>query len=89
MATKSPLLRGFLGAVIGGAVLAAFACGDDPTQPRVSVPHAAPAPGSYKGWAGIRRAFATPSALTMLLLAQLMAGETPRFDPEPFRADRY
>lgn len=24
-----------------------------------------------------------------LLLAQLMAGETPRFDPEPFRADRY
>ncbi len=34
----------------------------------MSVPHAAPAPGSYKGWAGIRRAFATPSALTMLLL---------------------
>ncbi|MDQ3288855.1 MAG: MFS transporter [Pseudomonadota bacterium] len=30
---------------------------------------AAPAqPGRYKGWAGIRRAFATPSALTMLLL---------------------
>lgn len=26
------------------------------------------APVSYKGWAGIRRAFATPSALTMLLL---------------------
>lgn len=26
---------------------------------------------------------------TGLLLAQLMAGETPRFDPEPFRADRY
>jgi D-amino-acid dehydrogenase len=26
---------------------------------------------------------------TALLLAQLMAGETPRFDPEPFRADRY
>lgn len=26
------------------------------------------APPSYKGWAGIRRAFATPSALTMLLL---------------------
>lgn len=24
-----------------------------------------------------------------LLLAQLMSGETPRFDPEPFRADRY
>lgn len=24
-----------------------------------------------------------------LLLAQLMAGETPSFDPEPFRADRY
>ncbi len=24
-----------------------------------------------------------------LLLAQLMAGETPRFDPEPFRADRF
>jgi len=24
-----------------------------------------------------------------LLLAQLMAGETPQFDPEPFRADRY
>jgi D-amino-acid dehydrogenase len=24
-----------------------------------------------------------------LLLAQLMTGETPRFDPEPFRADRY
>lgn len=27
-----------------------------------------PAPVSYKGWAGIRRAFATPSALTMLVL---------------------
>jgi D-amino-acid dehydrogenase len=26
---------------------------------------------------------------TGLLLAQLMAGETPRFDPDPFRADRY
>jgi D-amino-acid dehydrogenase len=26
---------------------------------------------------------------TGLLLAQLMNGETPRFDPEPFRADRY
>jgi D-amino-acid dehydrogenase len=26
---------------------------------------------------------------TGLLLAQLMTGETPRFDPEPFRADRY
>ena len=26
---------------------------------------------------------------TGLLLAQLMAGEAPRFDPEPFRADRY
>ena len=26
---------------------------------------------------------------TGLLLAQLMAGDTPRFDPEPFRADRY
>jgi D-amino-acid dehydrogenase len=26
---------------------------------------------------------------TALLLAQLMNGETPRFDPEPFRADRY
>lgn len=26
---------------------------------------------------------------TGLLLAQLMAGETPRFDPIPFRADRY
>lgn len=26
---------------------------------------------------------------TALLLAQLMSGETPRFDPEPFRADRY
>jgi D-amino-acid dehydrogenase len=26
---------------------------------------------------------------TALLLAQLMAGETPRFDPEPFRADRF
>jgi len=26
---------------------------------------------------------------TGLLLAQLMAGETPRFDPAPFRADRY
>lgn len=26
---------------------------------------------------------------TGVLLAQLMAGETPRFDPEPFRADRY
>ena len=29
---------------------------------------AAPAPPSYKGWAGIRRAFGTPAALTMLLL---------------------
>ncbi len=29
---------------------------------------AAPAPASYKGWAGIRRAFGTSSALTMLLL---------------------
>lgn len=28
----------------------------------------AAAPGSYKGWAGVKRAFATPSALTMLLL---------------------
>ena len=28
----------------------------------------AAAPASYKGWAGIKRAFATPSALTMLLL---------------------
>ena len=27
-----------------------------------------PPPQSYKGWGGIRRAFATPSALTMLLL---------------------
>jgi D-amino-acid dehydrogenase len=26
---------------------------------------------------------------TALLLAQLMTGETPRFDPEPFRADRF
>jgi D-amino-acid dehydrogenase len=26
---------------------------------------------------------------TAVLLAQLMAGETPRFDPQPFRADRY
>jgi D-amino-acid dehydrogenase len=26
---------------------------------------------------------------TGLLLAQLMSGETPRFDPEPFRADRF
>ncbi|MEZ5317375.1 MAG: FAD-dependent oxidoreductase [Vicinamibacterales bacterium] len=26
---------------------------------------------------------------TGILLAQLMSGETPRFDPEPFRADRY
>jgi D-amino-acid dehydrogenase len=26
---------------------------------------------------------------TGLLLAQLMTGETPRFDPQPFRADRY
>ena len=26
---------------------------------------------------------------TGLLLAQLMTGESPRFDPEPFRADRY
>lgn len=26
---------------------------------------------------------------TGVLLAQLMTGETPRFDPEPFRADRY
>lgn len=26
---------------------------------------------------------------TGMLLAQLMTGETPRFDPEPFRADRY
>jgi glycine/D-amino acid oxidase-like deaminating enzyme len=26
---------------------------------------------------------------TGLLLAQLMNGETPRFDPAPFRADRY
>jgi D-amino-acid dehydrogenase len=26
---------------------------------------------------------------TGMLLAQLMAGETPRFDPEPFRADRF
>jgi PAT family beta-lactamase induction signal transducer AmpG len=29
---------------------------------------AAPQPVSYKGWRGIRRAFGTPSALTMLLL---------------------
>ncbi len=28
----------------------------------------APTPASYKGWSGIRRAFATPSALTLLLL---------------------
>lgn len=27
-----------------------------------------PAPGRYKGWAGIRRAFGTPSAVTMLFL---------------------
>jgi D-amino-acid dehydrogenase len=26
---------------------------------------------------------------TGVLLAQLMSGETPRFDPSPFRADRY
>jgi len=26
---------------------------------------------------------------TGVLLAQLMSGETPRFDPEPFRADRF
>ena len=35
-------------------------------QPTASV--AVPAPVSYRGWAGIKRAFATPSALTMLLL---------------------
>ena len=28
----------------------------------------ATAPQGYKGWAGIRRAFGTPSALTMALL---------------------
>jgi len=32
------------------------------------VTSATQAPASYKGWAGIRRAFATPSAFTMLLL---------------------
>jgi PAT family beta-lactamase induction signal transducer AmpG len=31
-------------------------------------PGSVPAPQSYKGWAGIRRAFGTPSAVTMLLL---------------------
>ena len=30
--------------------------------------NAAVEPVSYKGWRGIRRAFATPSALTMLFL---------------------
>jgi MFS transporter, PAT family, beta-lactamase induction signal transducer AmpG len=34
----------------------------------VTAPATAAAPVSYKGWAGIRRAFATPSAFTMLLL---------------------
>jgi len=33
-----------------------------------TAPGAVTAPVSYKGWAGIKRAFATPSALTMLLL---------------------
>ncbi len=28
----------------------------------------ADAPASYKGWRGIRRAFGTPSAMTMLML---------------------
>ena len=31
-------------------------------------PTAAEAPASYKGWRGIRRAFGTPSAMTMLML---------------------
>ncbi len=34
----------------------------------MSTPAAAKAPVSYKGWSGIRRAFATPAAFTMLLL---------------------
>ena len=34
----------------------------------MSAPPAVGAAASYKGWAGIRRAFGTPSALTMLLL---------------------
>ncbi|MFC7301743.1 AmpG family muropeptide MFS transporter [Cognatiluteimonas weifangensis] len=33
-----------------------------------AAPADAAAPPSYKGWAGIKRAFATPSALTLLLL---------------------
>ena len=34
----------------------------------MSAPAAAKTPVSYKGWSGIRRAFATPAAFTMLLL---------------------
>lgn len=34
----------------------------------MGTPAAAKAPVSYKGWSGIRRAFATPAAFTMLLL---------------------
>lgn len=34
----------------------------------MGTPVAAKAPVSYKGWSGIRRAFATPAAFTMLLL---------------------
>jgi D-amino-acid dehydrogenase len=30
-----------------------------------------------------------PAPGTGILLAQLMSGEAPRFDPAPFRADRY
>ena len=33
-----------------------------------------PPPQSYKGWSGIRRAFATPSAMTLLIPRRFGSG---------------
>jgi D-amino-acid dehydrogenase len=62
---------------------------------RPCTPDGMPAIGRTRGHAdvwlatGHQMAGLKTATGTGLLLAQLMAGETPRFDPEPFRADRY
>jgi D-amino-acid dehydrogenase len=55
------------------------------------MPVIGPAPGRGDIWlaTGHQMAGLKAATGTGLLLAQLMSGESPRFDPEPFRADRF
>lgn len=78
-----------------------LAIGDAPVAKQVwrglrpCTPDGMPAIGRARGhqhvWlaTGHQMAGLKASTGTALLLAQLMSGETPRFDPEPFRADRF